>query len=70
MALATAYMPTTVSGSQCNAYSAPIATVATTASATPDDPLWEERDEEGQKFIVWHRVVPVQVTRYIWKTKE
>lgn len=36
----------------------------------PDDPIWEERKEEGQKFIVWHRVVPVQVTRYIWKTEE
>lgn len=38
--------------------------------SVPDDPLWEERQEEGEKFIVWHRVVPVQVTRYIWKTKE
>lgn len=38
--------------------------------SVPDDPLWEERHEEGEKFIVWHRVVPVQVTRYIWKTEE
>lgn len=34
------------------------------------DFVWEERTEEDVTFVVWRKVVPVQVTRYIWETKE
>lgn len=45
---------------------------ATTVGVPRDnsDFEWEERTEEGVTFVVWRKVVPVQVTRYIWKTKE
>lgn len=31
---------------------------------------WDEEFEDGQQFVVFRQVEPVQVTRYIWKTKE
>jgi hypothetical protein len=41
-----------------------------TTVATPRDNSefeWDEEYEEGETFVVWRKVEPVQVTRYIWK---